>query len=79
MTAIYTVTNLGGALFARKAASVGTVGRAGSAMRGVGRAALELDEKPIRPRKSDTSVAGVTLVWSPWSVSEDGDAVPLFE
>ncbi len=96
-----------GALFGRKKVSVGTISRAGTAARGMGRAGkeakdvdraeegvdvlrerlaeleatiaaeaaqlqadndpagLELEEARIAPRKSDISVAGVVLAWTP--------------
>jgi hypothetical protein len=101
-----------GALFGRRKVSVGTISRAGTAARGMGRAgkeakdvaraeegvdvlrqrmaeleatiaaeaaqlqadndpaALELEEGRIAPRKSDISVAGVVLAWTPHPSSE---------
>jgi hypothetical protein len=35
-------------------------------------AALELEEIPVRPRKSDTSVTRLDLVWTPWRQLDDG-------
>jgi hypothetical protein len=109
-----------GALFGRRARSVGTVGRAATTARSASRigreqadvsraeervaelqedlrrlsdefedaaSALELDvdpasialeEKVIRPRKSDVEVEPVALVWTPWRVSPAGIAEPAF-
>ena len=39
---------------------------------------VELTEKEVRPRKSDISVDGVSLVWMPWRVDPDGIAEPLW-
>jgi hypothetical protein len=119
-TAISVGATVIGALFGRKLASAGTVGRATTAMRGAGRSArergdiaratqdleaqrqklvelerdfetemdkvrdavdpdsFELDEKAIRPRKSDLTLSRSALVWTPWRVGEDGIAEPLF-
>ena len=120
-TAISFGATILGALFGRKATSVGTVGRASTAVRGVGRAArergdvaraqedlealrprladlegefesetaalqdawdvdaLELEDRSLSPRKSDTAIEQITLVWAPWSVDAAGGASPLFE
>jgi hypothetical protein len=109
-----------GALFGRRARSVGTVGRAATTARSASRigreradvsraeervaelqdelrrlsdefedaaaaleldvdpTAIELEEKVIRPRKSDVEVEPVTLVWTPWSVSPEGIAEPAW-
>jgi hypothetical protein len=40
--------------------------------------ALEFEEFAIRPKKADLSIERVTLVWTPWRVSEDGIAKPDF-
>jgi hypothetical protein len=40
--------------------------------------ALELEELAIRPKKTDISIERVTLVWTPWRVSQDGVAEPDF-
>jgi hypothetical protein len=120
-TAISFGATLLGALFGRKAASVGTVGRASTTARGMGRAArergdvarakatleslepqlaelerefeeatervrrdfdldsLELEEKPLAPRKSDIRTTAPLLVWTPWRVDASGVAEPLFD
>lgn len=39
---------------------------------------FELDECPIRPRKSDIQISDLVLVWTPWVVSSDGIAEPVF-
>ncbi len=117
-TAISLGATVLGALFGRKAASVGTVGRATTTMRGVGRAArerediqraqrklkdlhgklaeleedfaeateslrdsvdpdaLEIEEKAVRPRKTDIQVSRLSLVWRPYLVGSDGIATP---
>jgi hypothetical protein len=109
-----------GALFGRRARSVGTVGRAATTARAASRigreradveraeervadlqqqlqalsdefedsvaeietpvdpAAIELEEKTIRPRKSDLEVEPVALVWTPWAVSPEGTAEPAY-
>ena len=41
--------------------------------------ALELEEKRIRPLKSDIAVGRVALLWRPWVVGGDGVAEPVFE
>ena len=120
-TAISVGATVLGALFGRKVASVGTVGRASTAMRGVGRAArerqdvqrateqiaeaeqqlvelsaefeaeteklrdsldpsmFEINEKTVRPRKTDTNVSEVGLVWTPYWVDGNGLSEPAFE
>jgi hypothetical protein len=120
-TAISVGATLLGAMFGRKALSTGTVGRATTSMRGLGRAAREkeditlamheakvlqdrladleqqfqamatkvqgdfepedimLREILIRPRKTDIMVGGLALVWTPWRMSQDGIAEPLFQ
>jgi hypothetical protein len=40
---------------------------------------LALDELRIAPRKSDLDAEPVRLVWTPWQVSPDGIAEPLFD
>jgi hypothetical protein len=40
--------------------------------------ALELEELAIRPKKTDISIERVTLVWTPWRISQDGVAEPDF-
>lgn len=40
--------------------------------------ALELEELPVRPRKSDIAVEPVALVWAPWTVDRDGIAEPAY-
>ncbi|MGB2907654.1 MAG: hypothetical protein WBB73_11140 [Candidatus Aminicenantaceae bacterium] len=39
---------------------------------------IVLREILIRPRKTDIMVGGLALVWTPWRVSQDGIAEPLF-
>jgi hypothetical protein len=39
---------------------------------------LELEELTVRARKADTSVSQLALAWTPWSVSRQGIAKPLF-
>jgi hypothetical protein len=39
---------------------------------------LELKTVDIRPRKSDTSLGRIALVWTPWRVGKDGIAEPIF-
>ncbi|MCA9068647.1 MAG: hypothetical protein KDA84_06980, partial [Planctomycetaceae bacterium] len=39
---------------------------------------LEFEELEVRPRKSDIEVGPITLVWTPWEVSAEGIAEPLF-
>ncbi len=41
-------------------------------------AAIEVTKTPIRPRKSDTRVAGVWLVWTPWRAESAGALRPDF-
>jgi hypothetical protein len=36
-----------------------------------------LETIDVRPRKSDTTVGQVRLVWTPWRVGPDGIAEPL--
>jgi hypothetical protein len=121
-TAVSLGSTLLGALLGRKKLGVGTVSRAATTMRGVGRMGrerddvarasekledlnqrleelearfesdaeqlrerfspedLELEQKALRPRKSDISVDALTLVWMPWRVGgEDGVVEPLFD
>jgi len=40
---------------------------------------LEVTQKPIRPRKTDTEVRRVALLWLPWLVDADGIATAAFE
>jgi len=117
-TAISVGATVLGALFGRKVASAGGLGRATTAARGMGRsmrekedigraeestgllkerlAALEeelraeiakiqegtepgglaIERTEIRPRKSDITVTRVSLVWTPWRVSEGGADEP---
>ncbi len=119
-TAISMGATLLGALFGRKVASTGNIGRATTSMRGFGRAMREKEdierareevrviqekmaeleqqfkaetakvrsdlnpedimirEIKIRPRKTDISVDEPVLVWTPWRVTRDGIAEPLF-
>jgi hypothetical protein len=107
-----------GALFGNKRSRIGSVGRVGTAARGMGRASKEkadveraeegvdvlrqrladleaeiaseaaqlqadndaavtdLEEVRVAPRKSDVTVAGVALAWTPWRVAPDGSAIP---
>ncbi|MEE9395296.1 MAG: ATP-binding protein, partial [Planctomycetota bacterium] len=120
-TAISFGATILGALFGRKVASRGNVGRAASTMKGVGRAArergdikraeesldalredyaaleaqftddlgdleadledrdLEISEKPIRLRKSDTEIQDLRLLWTPWIIDSNGIAEPDFD
>lgn len=120
-TAISVGATVLGALLGRKAVSVGTVGRATTAMRGAGRAArergdiaraqqrlkelheqlgeleagcaddteelreladpdqYELAEVVIRPRKSDITLASLTLLWTPWWVGADKVVQPVYQ
>ena len=39
--------------------------------------ALDVEQIDVRPRKSDTTVGQVRLVWTPWKVGPDGIAEPL--
>jgi hypothetical protein len=45
---------------------------------GPGADSLALEELRIAPRKSDLDAEPVTLVWTPWQVSPEGRAEPLF-
>ncbi|MEM7244099.1 MAG: DUF87 domain-containing protein [Acidobacteriota bacterium] len=109
-----------GAIFGRKKLGVGTMRRAGTAVRGASRTArqrgdiahaqaelenlqgdletmeaqfqdelsvleeaivpaeLDLQEVRTRPRKSDLRVDSLQLAWTPWGVSSEGIAEPLF-
>lgn len=120
-TAISVGATVLGALFGRRAASTGSIGRATTAMRGAGRVAREKDDVKraqenlqviqrqwrdlqeafedqvkklqgsvdpdriaietfhIRPRKGDTSVQTVGLVWTPWRLTGDNFLEPLFD
>lgn len=40
---------------------------------------LKLESSEIQPRKNDIEVAPVTLVWTPWRLSDDGFAEPAYE
>jgi len=42
-------------------------------------ASFDVEERPLRARKGDLSVAPVTLVWTPWALGADGTATPLLE
>jgi hypothetical protein len=110
-----------GALFGRKVASSGNVGRAATAARGAGRISreardvgraeerlddvreklaelearfeeesgrlsqpvdprsLDVQERPIKPRKADIAVEELQLAWMPWWLDEQGIARPAFE
>jgi hypothetical protein len=37
-------------------------------------AGLDIEEHPVRPRKSDTATESLLLVWTPWWVSRSGIA-----
>ena len=39
---------------------------------------LEIDEYPVRPRKSDLMVNEVSFAWLPWSVDATGISQPLY-
>ncbi|TWT74795.1 ATP-binding protein [Allorhodopirellula solitaria] len=39
---------------------------------------LELETIVIRPRKGDMKVSDPRIVWTPWQMTPEGDAVPLF-
>ena len=39
---------------------------------------LELEKMEVRPRKSDTAVDRVTLVWLPWQKADDGTTMPAY-
>jgi hypothetical protein len=39
---------------------------------------LEIEAYPVRPRKSDIEVNRVVLVWTPWRVTSQGIAEPIF-
>jgi hypothetical protein len=39
---------------------------------------LEIEAYPVRPRKSDIEVNRVVLVWTPWRVTPQGIAEPIF-
>ena len=38
---------------------------------------IELEEVTLQPKKSDITISQVALVWTPWSVSTDGEATAL--
>ena len=40
---------------------------------------LDLRELLIRPRKTDIVTGDLAVVWTPWRVTQDGLAEPLFE
>jgi hypothetical protein len=42
-------------------------------------AALELEEIPLRPRRADTSVSPLILVWTPWRQLDDGTLDQWYE
>jgi hypothetical protein len=119
-TGISVAATVLGALLGRKAASVGTVGRATTAARGAGRVAreqgdvtraqaevrrlegelaemeaqfqadaarvtggvdpetAEISQQVIRPRKGDTSIRRVSLVWVPVAVDSLGTVSPAW-
>ena len=39
--------------------------------------AIELEELSLQPKKADITISQVALVWTPWSVTADGEATPL--
>lgn len=39
---------------------------------------MEFEELEVRPRKSDIEVGPIMLVWTPWEVTSDGIAEPLY-
>ena len=39
---------------------------------------LEITEIQVRPRKTDITVYKMGLVWTPWRITSDGIAEPLF-
>lgn len=39
--------------------------------------AIELEEVTLQPKKSDITISQVALVWTPWSITADGEATPL--
>jgi hypothetical protein len=39
---------------------------------------VEIEARPLRPRKSDIAVEQVALVWTPWRVSPEGIAERAF-
>jgi hypothetical protein len=39
---------------------------------------FELEEVPVRPRKSDITLGTVGLLWTPWQVDPDGIAEPAY-
>ena len=41
-------------------------------------ATLELEEIPIRPRKSDITVSRLALAWTPWERTEDDVLEPRY-
>lgn len=41
-------------------------------------AALDLEEIPIRPRKSDITVSRLALAWTPWERTEDDALEPMY-
>ena len=40
---------------------------------------FDLDEKPLRPRKTDIDVKRLALAWMPWSIDASGIAEPAFD
>lgn len=40
---------------------------------------LTVEEYSVRPRKSDITVAEVSLVWLPFSLGKKGDLTPLYD
>ena len=38
---------------------------------------IALEEVTLQPKKSDITITQVALVWTPWSVTADGEATPL--
>lgn len=40
-------------------------------------ASIEHEEVTLQPKKSDSTVSQVALMWKPWSVGVDGSATPL--
>ncbi len=120
-TTISIGSTLLGALFGRKAASTGNIGRATTAARGAGRAIrergdiaraqaeldaelkklgdleaelneavkgvesafepdlIQIEEVLIRPRKSDILIRSLDLAWTPWRITPQRIAEPLFK
>ncbi len=39
---------------------------------------LELEVTTIPPRKSDLKINDPMIVWTPWQIDDEGEAMPLF-